>query len=179
MVEVSMPFGEMKYLMLSLDEKEPGLLKMVANMAPSDLPWHLSWLEGAAQELPVAQGKHPSALLSRPPCQGRAAGSLLHSPLLTPTKRRVKSVFFLVALTCPCVWLSSNGARMLPGKMWGQSSDGVPQEVTVFSYWVGVSDFSCLKIQGRNQEETGVSVPQQGFCCNIGATLKAPIYIYI
>lgn len=38
-------------------------------------------------------------------------------------------------------WLFSGGVRMIPGKM-GRSSAGEAEQVTVFRYWVGMSDFS-------------------------------------
>lgn len=65
---------------------------------------------------------------------------------LRPIEGR-KSFFFVVASPCHASWLFSGGVRMIPGKM-GQSSGGGAEEVTVFRYWVGMSDFSGKS--GRN-----------------------------
>lgn len=61
LVEVSMEFGETKYLMLSLDKKEPRWPRWPHQRgSTTDLASLLA--QGMAQGLPVAQGGPPSAL---------------------------------------------------------------------------------------------------------------------
>ena len=123
LVEVSMEFGETKYLTLSLDEKEPRLLKTAANVAPS--AWQRRWPVLASL---VAQGSRPGAaggpgwtsLCSSVPTVRagqqavccRARSYLRHS-------EGWKAFSFWWHYPVLCVWLFSSEARMLPGKMWG------------------------------------------------------------
>lgn len=63
LVEVHMEFGQTKYLMLSLDKKEPRWPAWPRQRGRATvLPWCLSWLKQAAQGPPVTQGGPPSAL---------------------------------------------------------------------------------------------------------------------
>lgn len=72
----------------------------------------------------------------------------------------------MVASLCPVSWLFSAGVRMIPGQT-GQSSGGEAEQVTVFRYWVGMSDFS-----GEIRKKLEVSVPC--LCC-AAATLKLSV----
>lgn len=128
-------------MLLSLDEKSPGCPSWWPGWpchrgSATDPPWWLLWL----WEWPRSHWwpRVDIPLLSCAHCRAHSG--------LRPIEGR-KSFFFVMASPCHVSWLFSGGVRMIPGKM-GQSSGGGAEEVTVFRYWVGMSDFSGKS--GRN-----------------------------
>lgn len=123
-----------------------------ADVAPS-APWWRAWAspvaQGTAQGLMVARG---DLLLSSCP----------HRPLCCRARSKLPPNKGWKAFSCGIAlsWVfgfSPMGRECCLVKCGGQSSDGVSEGVTVFRW---------------NQEEAGSDCAWQGFCCNVGATMK-------
>lgn len=155
LVEVNMEFGETKYLMLSLDEKEPRWPTWLRQRgSTTDLPWRLSWLK--EQPRGCRWPRVDLLLLSPSPLQGQDSRQTAAEPTPNSAVAKGEKHFLSGGITLSCVFACSPmGQECCLEKCGGQISDGVPEEV--LELW---------KIRGE---------PQKDFCCSIGATLNHSI----